>query len=189
MAQWSDKKAWWLDLLKSVITFTLAAIITVVVINRIEEDRTKQRSYTEACDQLRFTALEDFRKNTLKYSEAALDAYVDLYEWKGPTKTPSMLKYEQEAHDDYLIALEELERRFEDIPGLKEQIATFHRVSEDRHEIYNRLVDTMLETGQYGSDGPRINRKEFDRLREKYRELRVKITRDVGVHVTKDSCK
>jgi hypothetical protein len=38
---------------------------------------------------------------------------------KGPTKTPSMLKYEQEAHDDYLIAIEELGRRFPDITALK----------------------------------------------------------------------
>ncbi len=186
MEKWTDKKAWWMDLLKSGIAFTLGAIITVVIINRIEENRTEQRSNRRTYDQLRFTALEDFRKNTLKYSEAALDAYVDLYDWKGPTKTPSMLKYEQEAHDDYLIAKEELERRFTET-ALKKQLDEFHRVSEERHGIYDRLVDAMLISKQYSSEGPQRDRAKFNELRKKYGELRANIIRVVGDQLTKDT--
>jgi hypothetical protein len=61
MEKWTDKKAWWMDLLKSGIAFTLGAIITVVIINRIEENRTEQRSnsaLTISCDSRRWRIFE-----------------------------------------------------------------------------------------------------------------------------------
>jgi uncharacterized protein YydD (DUF2326 family) len=184
MKQWSDEKTWWLDLLKFGITFTLGAIITILVVNRFEEDRAKQWSLTLIDDQLRLTALEDFRKNTFKYHEAALDAYIDLRDhYKGLTKTSSMIRYEQEAYEDYQIAVEELERSFVDVPELKGQIANLNAFNDQRHQIYNKLKDEMKKNQKYGPETPATMRPMFDELRDKFKQIRGAIIRDVGTHV------
>jgi hypothetical protein len=188
MSEWSEKKAWWLDLLKFGITFTLGAFITLVVINRIEEHRAIRRSYTQINDQLKLTALEDFRKHTYKYSEAALDAYVDLKHWRqGDPKTSSMLRYEQEAHDDYLIAVEELRRRFEDdVLDLKKQIDALESVGDEMFTIYDRFKKDMETNGNYGAEGLDNKRPKFNELKGNFSVLRKKIIRDVGGYVLTD---
>ncbi len=175
MQEWTPWQAWWLDLLKFAITFTLGAIITLLFVDRIQRKRDRERNLNRTVFELDLNALREFDKATSTYEVAALSAYVSLYKWQGHDKTEQMQWYESRAFGEYRAAFGELRRRFEgrdEVVGPLEELWDLH---EERHQLYDSLVDERLGRDPTKHINPGATRRDFDGLLEKGRELRDQI--------------
>lgn len=172
---WSPGREWWMDLLKYVITFILGATATVLVLDRIEENRINKRTQIQATYQLRLNALNDFRLYTLAYNDAALDAYVDLYTWHDRNnKTPAMSKYEHEAQSNYRAAIDQVRDRFANIPDVIKLLTELDTNNQKRHErTYDQLVDSMIDYGE--RPDAEAHRDEFSDYQDKFMKNRQRI--------------
>src|ERR1051325_1017608 len=116
---WTPWQAWGMDLLKNGIVFAVGALVTVFILNRLEDRRAANRFVSEAAFQMRVSALDDFRRFTLRFCRAAFAAYTDLYQWikvADRTKTETMRRYEEETFEDFTVAIEAVRVRFWNIP-------------------------------------------------------------------------
>ena len=172
--QWSPWFAWMMDLVKFTVTFGLSALVTVLVINRVQERRARQRSRAEALFQLQMDALREFRRAAATYEVAALSAYTDIYQWKGREKTAAMQRYEGPAYGDFLAALDGIEHRFKNNTEAVKLITDLREKHKKRHKIYDRLIDVQLDTGPNLDMWNLANekRKEFDELLSRATRLR-----------------
>lgn len=62
---WSDWQKWWMDLAKSAITFSVAATVSLLVIDKIQQERAEKRAHIKVKEDAllatRLKALEEFR--------------------------------------------------------------------------------------------------------------------------------
>jgi hypothetical protein len=172
---WGPWEAWWYDLLKSAITFTIGAVITLFVIDRIYESREKQRKVEDAIFQLRLGALQEFRRSTANYGVAAQSAYTDLYQWHGKEKTGSMKWYEGTAYGEYLAAVAELHNRFPNRENIVDALAALDIAHKKRHGLYDKWVDSRLDHSPEALIDPGSDRLEFDALHAETLQLRGQI--------------
>jgi hypothetical protein len=177
LGQWNPWFAWTMDLLKSAITLGVTALVTILVVNRIQERLARQRSRADALFQMQMDALREFRQAGATYEVAALSAYVDLYQWTSKDKTAGMQQYEGMAFGNYIAALDGLAQRFGGKAETLRLIADLRQTHEKRHEIYNQLVDDQLDNGPLPDLWERADRerKGFDALLSQARSLRYAI--------------
>jgi hypothetical protein len=102
--KWSDAKKWGMDLLKSAITFTVAALVSLFVIDHIQEQRIQRKARADAAYTAKLKALEEFRLATVQYDIAADAAFASLFEWGTREKSAPMLRYEQDAFPKWVAA-------------------------------------------------------------------------------------
>lgn len=172
--QWSPWFAWFMDLAKFMITFGITALVTLFVINKVQERRARLQHRADVLFQLQMDALQEFRRAIVAYEVAALSAYTDIYQWKGGDKTPTMRHYEVTAFGDLNAALDGLEIRFKDNHHATELIQRLRQTHSERHKIYHALVVEQLDTEEerdlWMSAWKR--RKGYDELLEDAKELR-----------------
>jgi len=140
---WSDLKKWRMDLLKSGITFTIAALASVFVIDHIQEQRIQNKAKADAAYTTRLKALADIRLATVQYDAAADAAFADLFQWSDRVKTPAMVRYEQEAYPKWMAAVETASHMF---PQQSAEIGKLISTAQKRHAIYDKLVDERLDS-------------------------------------------
>jgi hypothetical protein len=173
--KWSPEKEWWMDLLKSLVSFVLVAFFTYIVIDRYTEQRSKLRVQDDAVFQVRVEALREFRRATMAYEVAALSAYVDLYQWQTMKKTATMLRYEQEAWSAWKAALEEVRFRQSDDPIVKDAVDSLTEAVNARHLIYDDFVNLHLDSKGLIPIYPGFRRTEFDHLSQEIATYRAQI--------------
>ena len=166
-----------MDVLKSAITFIVGAAVALYGFDQIEYSRDRQRARQQAEYDAKRSAVAVFREASLRYREAALDAYVDLYDVFRASeqgeeildKTPAMQRYESTAYDDFLNSVELLKLRFvtQEQQELQLKLKMFLEVSQARHEIYDQLVDIGVEFGT-----PVSKRGDFNSYLVQYSTLR-----------------
>lgn len=142
-AEWSDLKKWRMDLLKSGITFTIAALVSLFLIDHIQEKRIQNKAKEDAAYATRLKALAEIRSATVQYDTAADAAFADLFQWSGRQKTSAMVRYEQEAYPQWLSAVETASHMF---PWQCAEIEKIVSTALKRHAIYDRLVDQRLDS-------------------------------------------
>lgn len=147
LEHWNPWFGWAMDLLKFAVTFGASAVVTVLIINRIQEQRARERSRAEALFKFQMDALAEFRRAALIYEVSALSAYTDVYQWKGGDKTAAMQNYGVSAYGNYQVALDGLKHRFKDNSDALRFIEELKETHEKRHKIYDELVDIQLDTG------------------------------------------
>ena len=175
---WTPWQAWGMDLLKSGIAFTIGAFVTVFILNRLEDRRAANRFVSEAAFQLRVSALDDFRRFTLRYCRAALAAYTDLYQWilvADRTKTDTMRRYEEETFEDFTVAVEAVRVRFSDIPRCTELLEQLEVANRHRHTIYDVIVDAKLDGKAVTPSEPAAGRAAFKTAWDEMMNVRDKI--------------
>jgi len=170
--QWNPWFEWIMDLLKFAITFGVSALMTVLVINRVQERRARQRSRADALFQLQMDALREFRRTAATYEVAALSAYTDIYQWRGGEKTAAMQRYEGTAFGDFTAALDGLGHRFEGNTKATQLIKDLRQAHKIRHKMYDRLVDLQLD-----SDPELDMRQHAHAKRKDFNELLSQATR------------
>jgi len=154
-----------MDLLKSGIVFAVGAFITVLVLNRLDDRRAANRFVSEAAFHLRASALDDFRRYTLRYFRAAIAAYTDLYQWVlvvDPVKSETMHRYEQETYEDFSVAMEAVRIRFADVPQCIALIVELDATNKRRHRIYDSIVDAKLDGAKDVASRPATERSAFN---------------------------
>jgi hypothetical protein len=178
MPEWSAWREWWMDLLKSGIVFALGAFITALVLNRLEDRRAANRFVSEAAFQLRVRALDDFRRYTLRYLRAAIAAYTELYQWVlvvDRAKLATMHRYEQEAYEDFSVAMEEVRIRFAEVPECVALIAALDASNKKRHRIYDLIVDAKLDGIEDFRSRPAADRTAFNSATYDVMDLRERV--------------
>ena len=136
---WTPFRKWWMDILKSAIIFTVAAILTYKYIDQIQYSRDAGRAAKVAELVSMRSALDELRNATFYYHESAYDAYIELEaisksEEQHRQKGLAMREYEGNAYTKLLLAAERVQDNF---PG--------------KNEI-NRLLENLLKEGQQGHD-------------------------------------
>lgn len=172
MNDWSDIQKWRMDLLKSAISFTVAAVVSLFIIDTVQANRAQEKARAEAYYATRLKALEDFRASTVAYDLAAHTAYAELYQWKSKVKTPAMLRYEQEAYPSWWLSIENIQHLF---PTHVADAQTLAAKGQERHSMYDRLVDKRLDTTGVAAIDPWSTRKEFNELSESMRKARTEL--------------
>jgi len=175
MEVWTPWQAWWLDLLKFAVTFTLGAVMTLLFVDRVQRARDRKRGIEQAAFELDLNALREFDKALSTYEVAALGAYTSLYTWVGHDKPEPMQWYESGAYGEYLAAFGQVRRRFAGQPGFAELLDALRDAHRDRHILYDGLVDERLDNEPTRHINPRATRSEFEGLLEKARRLRGEI--------------
>lgn len=115
MYEWSDRKKWWMDIIKYSVTFFLGALATILFLDDREDQREKNRKAWEAEFILKKDEIYDLDKSAHLYSAAATDAFVELYNHdpKKPGETLAMRRYENVTYDNFTFAIERIKRRCE----------------------------------------------------------------------------
>jgi hypothetical protein len=169
IADWTPRKKWWMDLLKSFCSFALVALLSVLVLDRYSALQAKLKTQADSAFQIRIDALREFRRATLMYERAAHSAFIDLYQWVGTQKTATMIRYEQDSYTGWNAAVEE-SLRTEDDAQLLKAIDDLQTAVRNRHVIYDTLVDERLR----GTEDirPGTQREEFEKKTENIATLR-----------------
>lgn len=171
--QWSDAKKWRMDLAKNAVSFSVAAVLSLFVLDRVQEQRAQDKARADSFYSTRLKSLEDFRTATVAYDLAAHIAYTDLYEWKTRIKTPAMLRYEQEAYPRWFLSLETVQHLF---PKQASDIQALTILAAQRHNLYDTLVDERLDSKEPTKPiDPWAKRVEFNQLGGASREARAKL--------------
>lgn len=176
---WTPWFAWLMDLVKFAITFTVGALITLGVIDRVQQARAKHHKLEDAVFQLQLSSLQEFRRATANYEVAAHSAYADLYQWVGKEKTVTMQWYEGAAYGEFRAALDEMKNRFSHDGTVVALVTRLSEAHKGRHRLYDYWVDKRLDGDPDTPISPRRNRTEFDRLLKEATELRLSLARAV----------
>jgi hypothetical protein len=76
--EWSDTKKWWMELFKTFVTFTAGALVSLLVIERIQHSRAVVKAKEDAFYKVRVRSLADFRESAVTYDRAGYSAFTDL---------------------------------------------------------------------------------------------------------------
>jgi hypothetical protein len=147
MESWGPWKAWWLDTLKFVLTFSIGAVLTVTVLHEIEEARSVRSFQWRKHWERDLQVLDEFREASLLYVQATKGALAEVSrgsggelvgEWKGP------------AHSKFLLSLEAVEFRFaERKPLIPELRRVIDETRKNLYEEYLRLSQQDDKPGVY----------------------------------------
>ena len=104
-AGWSDKKKWWMDLVKSLISFGLITGVTVtftiIFLNRIDTEIELKRFKIRFTYEYDFRQLERFERNNGVLISLAYDAYREYIAGKTRETSDVLRKYKDDAYDNY----------------------------------------------------------------------------------------
>ena len=178
-AEWSETKKWWMDLLKWTVTFFVGALLSYCVVDRLEDQRLRERARADASFRLKLSSAQEFQRALVSYDVAAVSAYTDLYQWKGKLKTPAMVWYEREAYAGWIIALEDLEKRFASNTAIMQAVSDLRSANKKRHKIYDGLVDYRLDRSDTTPIDPERTRGDFDELSKTIAQLRGEIVEKI----------
>ena len=136
-------------------------------------------------------ALSEFNRAVTAYEIAAVSAYTDLYQWSGKTKTAAMQRYENESYGEFLAALQRLRHRYEMNPSgktkvlrLMDELLLRH---EERHSLYDKLVDYQLDSESQNHDlwrDAHKRRNDFSELLDETKRLKQEIISAVEHDIT-----
>ena len=142
---WSDSKHWWMDLLKSAISFSVAGAVTLFVIDAVQLHRTDAKARADAFYQARLKALDDFRSTAIGYDMNARIAFSDLRQVTPSAKTPAMATFENESLVKWAMSLETIAYLF---PSLEGKAKALSHLGAQRYRIYADERDTPSRNAQ-----------------------------------------
>jgi hypothetical protein len=107
---WSDRKAWWMDLLKSAVSYILGAVITIgIFIYWLD----REKHMWEANYELKLETFKEYEKASSQYHLTAYDALRDVYgQGENRDIQTDIKKWEDEAFDNLYIAQHSLKQWF-----------------------------------------------------------------------------
>lgn len=160
--EWSPAKKWWMDLLKSCITFALAVLASIFLLNSIDDSRSKALFKSQKIFEYKLSALKNFEIDSLEYAqggEKALllllekeldkDNALNLFKYSTPEaiSVRVSIKNLRDAYgdnstmitliDDYEVFLEEIERLFEAVVAWK---AATHKPQDIQDKDSNGML-------------------------------------------------
>jgi len=193
--EWSDRRKWWMDLLRSILSFTAIAVLTYAIVDGVQYRRDRERARLVEEGLTRREVLEQFRSSSLRYREAALDAFVDLYplyrqaqlSTERDAKSDAMLRYESVAYDDYLLSMEGLRDNFSSCGELGVLLDDLKRVNDSRHEIYDQLFDLKVDGFITFEANPAAQRDAFDKGLEEFSRKRDEILKQLRTCIAASS--
>jgi hypothetical protein len=147
MKDWNPWKAWWLDVLKFTITFSLGAVFTVSVLNKIDEERSLRSFQWRKCWERDLQVSDEFREASLLYVQATKGAFTEI---SGGHKGELVKKWTGQAHSRFLLSLETVDDRFNS--RAPEIAKLFYVINSKRAELYDEyriLVKQENKPGLY----------------------------------------
>lgn len=139
MNSWSPWKSWWLDILKFGITFFLGAVMTITVIDTLEERRSERVFKATKAWERDLSILEEFRVASLKYVQATEGAMAEASMCRADAHNVIVRNWKDEAHDRILLSLETVKDRFS---YRSDQIAkNLSAIEKSMHVLYAEFLD------------------------------------------------
>ncbi len=105
MSEWSDRKRWWMDLLKTTIGSFLGIALTVLIVGYLEETRRRDAFIWQSNEALRVSATHEFGKAARLYRLRAYDAARERLRGLQVDQSEPIRKYHREAYLELTQAL------------------------------------------------------------------------------------
>jgi hypothetical protein len=112
MTEWSDRKKWWMDLLKTTRGAFLAVALTILIISSVEERRRKEAFVWQADLNLRIAAIQDFSSAANLYRFGAYDAARDYLQNIPLNNSDAVHKWNTEQYPRLMLAKRHVEQLF-----------------------------------------------------------------------------
>lgn len=109
MSEWSDAKRWWAGLIKSILSFAIAAWLGFSFACRLEDERQKESFKWQAIYGVKVEVLRSFEQESKKYILAGHDAIREYACDKNRYTSKIIEQWEDERFDALKIAKESLE--------------------------------------------------------------------------------
>lgn len=172
--QWNPWFAWFMDLIKFAITFSVSAALTLLLIDRVQNNRAGKRLKQNTLIQMQLSSLREFRLASTSYEVTSLAAYTDIYQWKSKEKTAAMQKYENDSYGYFLGTVEGLKTQFRNNKDIQEQINSLLEIHNQRHLLYDHLIDTQLSSQEILElwEQAHLNRIQFDSFLEQAKTIK-----------------
>lgn len=146
MSAWSDRKKWWMDLLRSLLAFGATAVLAYFLTDRLRESRDEDVFLRRSHFEERSSALRDFGDRSIEYIGAGHLAFIDLYQWdECSPSTENMRTFMGSANIGREVAMAKLLRMFRDVKGLQEKIDAFGKASKAYWEVFDPIWDRRLD--------------------------------------------
>ena len=160
-APWSDRKKWWMDVLKSTVGFLVGGLITSLFLSRCDSQRQRNTFTWQAWYGLRVAAMGDFARTSATFSvnsfnaihtkacqrppAAALAACV-----LGDRASTTILDWRGKQLDDVEVAIHALSGAFSQadpatLAKVGKEIATLHAARNDLVDLFNRAGQDACE--------------------------------------------
>jgi len=163
MNSWSSGKTWWMDLLKFMITFFIAALLTVTIINKCEDRRGKRQFIQNKRFENNLRIYQDFKKYSLLYYRSAVDAYADMIKRKKREDSENIERFLTEANDNFRLVLESVEENF----GKPDELGDVKKYRDGIFTEYKRTLALILDFEEGPPDAEIENRaNEFRQVAE-----------------------
>lgn len=138
--EWSNSKKWWMDLLKSVISFFIIASLTIFIIDthnsEVEEIKSRFKHQLSTLEQ----TADLLEESIIDYYGSAYDAYLDRSSVNGVyennKKPSSVIKYEDDSFDQIKLSMAKVESRYPEFVG---DINAWREANSEMHRIYKTL--------------------------------------------------
>lgn len=165
---WSPWKKWWMDVVKFGTTFALAAVLSIAVLDRVQDRRAQRQFEWSKRYESSLKILDEFRRASFVYQETTLDAYWEALRGLGRADSPVILRWQTTVNDDFLLALEAIESRFANAGGPAGLPDAIKELRSTHSTIYDEYAKTKVRRDLPPSE-----------LLAKFQDLRLRIIRDV----------
>lgn len=149
MTSWSPWKSWWLDVLKFGITFFLGALMTITVVDTLQERRAERTYAARIAWERDVATIEEFRAASLLYVQASEDALAQASRGLGHPDNEIVRRWRKNGHDRMLLAIEIVEDRFSHHSGVA---AALHEFEDTMNQLYGEFLelrDSIHEPSAY----------------------------------------
>ena len=162
MKSWSPWKSWWLDLLKFGITFFIGAVMTITVLDTLEERRSNRVFVARKAWERDVATVEEFRAASLQYVQATEDAMAEASQRRADAQNEIVRRWKEDAHDRILLSLETINDRFS---NRSNQVGANLREIEELQRVlyaeFQELREKDSEPGAYWWSDTLIRLKEL----------------------------
>ena len=142
-------KAWSCYVLKFGITFFLGALLTITVVDTLQERRAGRVYEARIAWERDVATVEEFRTASLLYVQAAEDALASASRGMGQSENELVLRWRQDGHDRALLALETVEDRFSHHSEVADALREFKDTMDQLYGEFLELRDRAREPRAY----------------------------------------
>lgn len=172
---WNPWTTWWMDLLKFSITFSLGAVFTIGILDRLTARRNTEYQRCQTVIDAKTKAANEFAARSLTYREQAYNAWTELYRWRERDLTAPMRRYTEDAKEGLFAAMEDVSRRFADTKNkelVQQKVDTVKLASHDLWRVYDTLIDNRLDELEKKETVPQISRSTLEKARPTFESKR-----------------
>jgi hypothetical protein len=184
--EWSPKKKWGMDLLKTLVVFAIITCVSYLMLPDLDDTLRRQQYHSQKYYDLHLDAYKRIAESSFMHAAIAVDALDDAKDSQSSEQKASILKFEDETFDEMKFAIDLREVQFHiphrppDGGERPEPAAPFRALATAIDDLLENSA-FMHQAIDYGKD-PKNNKKpykDFKTARADFKMARWRILAEV----------